>query len=200
MPWGIDRGLFARQSISEQLSPSLGCWMATGEVERPRTHRPGGFRRVLDGATWARTQQELREKVTAPEHSRTHPREGLVHWRGCHPHPSPFPWLKVVKVWRCVRVRRNLLVLPSSTRRVNAFVGDLAFWEHQSPRQSHPLQSWLDEPWSPLGDGTERRGHVGHQAPQWGQGRRLCQRHSWTGSPWVLQRHWKTERVLPSPA
>lgn len=79
--------------------------------------------------------------------------------RNC-PHPSsgPFPWLRVVKVQRCVRVRRNLLVLPSSTRRVNAFVGDSAFWEHRSP--SHPLLScWL---W--------QEGARGHWAPRRGQG------------------------------
>lgn len=81
-------------------------------------------------------------KETAPQPPGPHPRgsaRGRAQGKGPQPQPWAFHWLKVVKVGRCVRVRRNLLVLPSSTRRVNAFVGDSAFGEHQSP--SRPLAS-----------------------------------------------------------
>lgn len=71
-----------------------------------------------------------------------------------------------------MRVRRNLFVLPSSTRRVNAFMGDSAFGEHQSP--SHPLPS----PWPPLslgarccrGCSAEGSARGGGQGPGWGTG------------------------------
>lgn len=168
----------------EALNPEARWLLESSEWSRLGTH-PAGVQGKGDGTRAFQDPFQGGSGGLAPV--RTHPREGLVHWRGCHPHPGPFPWLKVVKVWKCVRVRRNLLVLPSSTRRVNAFVGDSAFWEHQSPSQSHLLQSWLGEPWSALADGTVRRGHVGHQAPHWAQGRRLCQHHGWTGSPGVLQ-------------
>ena len=102
----------------------------------------------------AQVRVHPREVLLCWHRSGSIPGRVLVCWGGCRPHPrpGPFPWLKVVKVRRCVRVRRNLLVLPSSTRRVNAFVGDSAFWEHRSP--SRPLRSWP-------GDGAARRGHRG---------------------------------------
>lgn len=128
--------------------PAGSSGTVPGEGERLRTPRDrwlpessggAGAQGQGDGST--AHQGPSRGGSGAPAQVRTRPGEGLVRRRGCCPcpGPGPFPWLKVVKVRRCVRVRRNLLVLPSSTRRVNAFVGDSAFWEHRSP--SHLLPS-----------------------------------------------------------
>lgn len=160
-----------------------------------------------DGTT-AR-QDPSRGGPGAPAQVRIRPGEGLVRRRGCHPHPGPgpFPWLKVVKVRRCVRVRRNLLVLPSSTRRVNAFVGDSAFWEHRSP--SHPLPSWRAKPspspsWGMArpGDGVARSGARGAPGTTLGGGRgcHLLQRRGWPGSLRLPRSRRATERLPPSPA
>lgn len=126
---------------------STGMLPGEGRSACEYTEFSGFWRALYRAVLGTCPARELREKETAPQPARTCPEEGLslvlTRRRGCSPNPWPVPfhWLKVVKVRRCVRVRRNLLVLPSSTRRVNAFMGDSAFGEHQSP--SHPLPSWL---------------------------------------------------------
>lgn len=180
---------------ARQLPESSGCHRLGTRPARARGKGDG------TGAHW----DPSRGGPGAPAQVGIRPGEGPVR-RGAgrpHPGPEPFPWLKVAKVRRCVRVRRNLLVLPSSTRRVNAFIGDSAFWEHRSP--SHSLPSW-PSPGPPgaragRGRGTVRQGGgawcAGHHAG--GRGRPPLQRWGWPGSLWLPRSHRATEQLPLSP-